>query len=164
MAELLGIGCSHGPIILTPPEVWPKGRERIYARVPNYEKPAVLLEELAQDNGAAQDQHDHEMILESFKVMHDKLHDWNPDVVMIIGDDQAENFLQDNLPPFCLYTGDSADGYPFRRAAQTNLWNADPDTKYTFQCPKGFAQDMRNHLIRNGVDMASSSALNGWDW
>ena len=25
MAELLGLGCSHGPIILTPPEVWAKG-------------------------------------------------------------------------------------------------------------------------------------------
>ena len=60
MAEILGIGCSHGPIILTPPEVWHKGRERIYARVSNYEKPARLLEELGQDNGLSQDRHDHE--------------------------------------------------------------------------------------------------------
>ncbi len=164
MAEILGIGCSHGPIILTPPEVWHKGRERIYARVSNYEKPARLLEELGQDNGLSQDRHDHEKIMESFQIMHDKLHEWNPDVVMIIGDDQAENFLQDNLPPFCLYTGEEADGYPFRRAAQTNLWDADPETKYTFRCPKAFSQDMRNHLIRNGVDMASSSSLKGWDW
>ena len=110
MAEILGIGCSHGPIILTPPEVWHKGRERIYARVPNYEKPAQLLEELGQDNGLSQDRHDHEKIMESFQIMHDKLHEWNPDVVMIIGDDQAENFLQDNLPPFCLYTGEEVDG------------------------------------------------------
>mgnify|MGYP000901322988 CR=1 FL=1 len=46
MAEILGLGVSHGPIILTPPEVWHQGRERIYNRVPNYEKPAQLLEEL----------------------------------------------------------------------------------------------------------------------
>ena len=46
MAELLGLGCFHGPIILTPPEVWAKGRERIFARVPGYEPPAQLLEEL----------------------------------------------------------------------------------------------------------------------
>src|SRR6266700_2957116 len=32
----LGLGCSHGPIILTPPQAWAKGRERIFARVPNY--------------------------------------------------------------------------------------------------------------------------------
>ena len=54
MAELLGLGCSHGPIILTPPEVWARGRERIYARIPGYEPPAQLLEELGQDNGLSQ--------------------------------------------------------------------------------------------------------------
>ncbi|MDA1128891.1 MAG: hypothetical protein O2913_09355 [Chloroflexi bacterium] len=32
MAELLGLTCSHGPIILTPPEVWHKGSERIFNR------------------------------------------------------------------------------------------------------------------------------------
>ena len=82
---------------------------------------------------------------------------------MVIGDDQAENFLQDNLPPFCLYTGAEVDGYPFQRpAARTNLWDAAPETKFSFQCPKEFSKDLRNHLIRDGFDMASSSALKGW--
>ena len=165
MAEILGLGCSHGPIILTPPEVWAKGRERVFARIPNYQPPAQLLEELGQDNGLNQDKLDQKRVVESFKVLHDRLHDWNPDVLMIIGDDQAENFLQDNLPPFCLYTGAEVDGYPFQRpAARVNLWNAAPETKFSFRCPKEFAQDMRNDLIRGGIDMASSSALKGWDW
>ncbi len=63
MAEILGLGVSHGPIILTPPEVWHQGRERIYNRVPNYEKPAQLLEELGQDNGLSQDKADHQRIV-----------------------------------------------------------------------------------------------------
>ena len=46
MAEILGLGCSHGPIILTPPEVWAKGRERLFNRVPDYQPPPQLLEEL----------------------------------------------------------------------------------------------------------------------
>ena len=161
----MGLGFSHGPIILTPPEVWAKGRERVFARIPDYQPPAQLLEELGQDNGLSQDQRDHKRVIESFQVLHDRLHEWNPDVLMIIGDDQAENFLQDNLPPFCLYTGATVDGYPFQRpAARVNLWNAEPETKFTFRCPNEFARDMRNDLIRNGVDMASSSALKGWDW
>ena len=127
MAEIFGLGCSHGPIILTPPEAWAKTRERIYARIPDYEPPGQLLEELGQDNGLTQDRLDQLKVMESFKVMHDRLHDWNPDVLMVIGDDQAENFLQDNLPPFCLYTGDQVDGYPFQRqAAWVNLWDAAP--------------------------------------
>ena len=165
MAELLGLGCSHGPIILTPPEVWAKGRERIFARVPGYEAPAQLLAELGDDNGLSRDISDQQKIVDSFKVMRDRLHEWEPDVVMVIGDDQAENFLQDNLPPFCLYTGAEVDGYPFQRgAARTNLWDAEPETKFTFQCPKEFSQGLRNFLIRDGFDMASSSALKGWDW
>ena len=148
MAELLGLGCSHGSIILTPPEVWAKGRERIYARIPNYQPPAQLLEELGQDNGLSQDITDQKKVVDAFNVLHDRLHEWNPDVLMIIGDDQAENFRQDNLPPFCLYTGAEVEGYPFQRAsARTNLWNAAPETKFTFQCPKDFSQDMRNFLI-----------------
>ncbi len=98
-------------------------------------------------------------------MMHDRLHQWNPDLVMVIGDDQAENFLQDNLPPFCLYTGAEVIGLPFKRPyAKVNNWNADPDTKFTFKCPKVFSQEMRNYLIRDSFDIASSSALKGWDW
>ena len=164
MAEIMGLGCSHGPIILTPPEVWHKGRERIYARIPDYQPPAQLREELGQDNGLAQDKLDQKKVVESFQVLHDRLHQWEPDVLMVIGDDQAENFLQDNLPPFCIYTGTEVEGYPFQRpAARTNLWNSPQDTKFTFNCPKGFSQDMRNFLIRDGFDLASSSALKGWD-
>ncbi len=165
MAEILGLGCSHGPIILTPPENWAKGRERLFQRVPNYEPPPQLLVELGDDNGLSQDRVDQQRVIESFKVMHDQLHEWNPDVVMIIGDDQAENFKEDNLSPFCLYTGETVDGYPFQRpAARTNLWDAAPETKFTFRCPKPFAREMRNHLIRDGFDLASASALQGWEW
>ena len=165
MAELLGLGCSHGPIILTPPELWSKGRERIFARVPGYEPPAQLLEELGPDNGLSQDVSDQQKVVESFNILRDRLHEWEPDVLIVIGDDQAENFLQDNLPTFCLYTGAEVDGYPFQRpAARTNLWDAAPETKFSFQCPKEFSKDLRNHLIRDGFDMASSSALKGWDW
>ena len=165
MAELLGLGCSHGPIILTPPEVWHKGRERIFGRNPNFQAPPQLIEALADDNGLAQDRLDQKKVVEAFQVLHDRLHEWDPDVLIVIGDDQAENFQQDNLPPFCLYTGDEVDGFPFRNVGgSNNCWNAAAETKFTFRCPKEFSQDMRNSLIRDGIDMASSSSLKGWDW
>ncbi|MFB3119499.1 MAG: hypothetical protein ACE1Y2_03105, partial [Stenotrophomonas maltophilia] len=165
MAEILGLGCSHGPIILNPAENWANSRERVYARVPNYEKPPQLVAELGDDNGLTQDRQDQQRVVDSFKVLHDRLHEFNPDVLMIIGDDQAENFKQENLPPFCIYTGSQVEGYPFQRpGARVNLWGAGPDTKYSFSCPKEFSQAMRNHLIRDGFDLASSSALRGWEW
>ncbi len=165
MAELLGQGCSHGPIILTPPEVWHKSRERIFGRNPNFQAPPQLIAELGDDNGLTQDRLDQQKVVEAFQVMRDRLHDWKPDVLMIIGDDQAENFQQDNLPPFCLYTGSEVDGFPFRNmGGKNNSWDALAETKFTFRCPQDFSRDMRNSLIRDGIDMATSSALKGWDW
>ena len=49
-------------------------------------------------------------------------------------------------------------------AARVNLWGAPPETKYTFRCPKAFARDLLNALIRDSFDLASSSALRGWEW
>ena len=165
MSELLGLGCSHGPIILTPPEAWHRSRERIFGRNPNFQPPPALVNELGDDNGLTQDRIDQQKVVEAFEVMRDRLHEWNPDVVMVIGDDQSENFKQDNLPPFCLYTGDEVDGYPFRNiGGSNNSWDAAAETKFTFQCPQRFSKDMRNFLIRDGIDMATSSALKGWDW
>jgi hypothetical protein len=165
MAEILGLGCSHGPIILTPPQAWAKGRERLFARVPNYQPPPQLLQELGEDNGLSQDIVDQQHVVDAFAVLRERLHAWEPDVLLIIGDDQAENFRQDNLPPLCIYTGAEVDGYPFQRAAaRDNLWGAAPETKYTFRCPQAFARDMRNALIRDGIDLASANALQGWEW
>jgi aromatic ring-opening dioxygenase catalytic subunit (LigB family) len=165
MAEILGIGCSHAPMILNPAEEWGRTRARIYARVPDYQPPSELLADLGGDNGLTADRQNQERIVKAFRVLHDRLHAWAPDVVMVIGDDQAENFLSDNLPVFSLYTGTELEGYPFHRAlGHVNLWGAGPETKYTFHCPSAFAIAMRDHLILNGFDMASSNALKGWKW
>jgi hypothetical protein len=42
------------------------------------------------------------------------LHESKPDLVIMFGDDQRENFLLNNMPPFCVYTGEAAFGYPWK--------------------------------------------------
>lgn len=165
MAEILGLGCTHAPMILNPPEEWPKMRQRIYSRIPGYQPPAAMVQELGDDNGLSHDKQNQQRIADAFQQLHDKLHDWKPDVVMIVGDDQAENFKRENLPTFSLYTGSEVDAYPFHRPiAQVNLWNAPPDAKYTYRCPAEFSRDMVAFLIREGFDMSSATALTGWEW
>ncbi|MFQ5861223.1 MAG: hypothetical protein ACE5IG_06715 [Dehalococcoidia bacterium] len=166
MAEILGIGCSHAPMILNPPEEWGRLREWLYATYnPNYQAPPQVLTELGEDNGLSADRRNHQRIVDAFAVLRDKLHAWNPDVLMVIGDDQAENFKLDNLPTFCLYTGQEVEAYPFHRPVNhINNWGAPPDARYTFRCPSEFAQRLRDHLISEGFDTASSNALKGWEW
>ena len=165
MAELLGIGCTHAPMILNPAEQWPNVRKGISSRIPNYQAPSTLTEELGDDNGLSHDSSNQQRIVDAFDVLREKLDAFKPDLMIIVGDDQAENFLRDNLPTFCLYTGSELEGYPFHRpGGKINLWDAPQDTKYTFRAPETFAQGMVKFLIRDGFDMASATELKAWDW
>ncbi|MFQ6026601.1 MAG: hypothetical protein ACE5Q6_03700, partial [Dehalococcoidia bacterium] len=56
MAEILGIGCTHAPMILNPAKEWVNVRKNISSRIPNYQAPASLIEELGDDNGWTHDQ------------------------------------------------------------------------------------------------------------
>lgn len=165
MSEILGIGCSHAPMILNPPEEWAAMRKSIYGRVAGYEAPEEMVRELADDNGLAHDKKNQKKIADAFAVLKEKLHAWKPDVVIIVGDDQSENFKRDNLPTFCFYTGDQVEGYPFHRPlGKVNLWDAPQDAKYSFNCAGDFAKDLVAHTILDGFDMASSTELKGWEW
>ena len=164
MAEILGLGCTHAPMILNKPEQWVDVRKGIASRIPNYRPPPKLLEELGDDNGLTQDRRNQKRIVDAFGVLRDRLHSWRPDVVMLIGDDQAENFLRENLPTFCLYTGSELYGYPFHGpGARVNLWDSPQDTRYSFRCPDRFARDMLAFAIGEGFDLSSSTELKGWE-
>ena len=170
MAELLGIGCTHAPMILNPAEQWPDVRKGISSRIPNYQAPSTLTEELGDDNGLSHDSSNQQRIVDAFDVLREKLDAFKPDLMIIVGDDQAENFLRDNLPTFCLYTGSELEGYPFHRpGGKINLWDAPQDTKYTFRAPEKFAQGMVNFLIYGGAAIAALSSggllhFLGWEW
>lgn len=165
MAEILGIGCSHAPMILNPPEEWTRMRERIMSRVPNYEPPPELMVDRGGDDWLSAHRENQGRLAKAFGVLHDRLHGFAPDVVMIIGDDQAENYQSDNLPVFALYTGSEVEAYPFHRpSARVNLWNGAPDTRYSFHCPSAFAVALRDHLILDGIDITSSTVLRGWKY
>ena len=165
MAEILGIGCTHAPMILYPPEHWVNVRKRLSAGIPNYQPSPKLVEELGDDNGLAQDRYNHKRIGDAFQVLRDKLHSWKPDAVILIGDDQAENFKRDNLPTFCIYTGSEVQGQPFHAASDdNNVWKISPDARFSYRCPDNLARDMVAHVIRDGFDMSSSTELKGWEF
>ena len=165
MAEILGLGCSHAPMILNPPEEWVNMRKGIYSRIAGYQAPPAMVQELGDDEGLSHDKKNQKRITDAFEVLRKKLHDWKPDVVVIVGDDQAENFKRENLPTFCLYTGSQADSYPFHRPmGRTNLWDAAPETKFSYNCPADFSREMLAFLIREGFDMSSATELTGWKW
>src|SRR5256886_3044383 len=109
MAEILGLGCTHWPTlcgknetltgvfkrVLDAPNVDPKVKDPA-----NW--PAELLAELGNDDGLSAANRCGERFGNDFRAIRKILDDFNPDFVLVWGDDQYENFKEDIIPPFCI--------------------------------------------------------------
>src|SRR5260370_775933 len=109
MAELLGLGVTDWPTLclrngaltsvfkrtLTAPNVEPR-----YKDPANW--PAELIAELGNDDGLSAANRCGERFGNDFRAIRKILDDFNPDLVLVWGDDQYENFQEDIVPAFCL--------------------------------------------------------------
>ena len=60
----------------------------------------VDLETLVREADYAARRH-REVVVNGFRQLREELDSFNPDAVLIWGDDQYENFHEDVVPPFC---------------------------------------------------------------
>jgi aromatic ring-opening dioxygenase catalytic subunit (LigB family) len=103
MVEIVGcVAMSHGPQLFTPPGKWSQLPTRI--KGPFHPK-AGIEAELTADAMSANSERCHAAI----GVLGKKIESWNPDTIIVVGDDQAENILPDNTPPFTIYIAPEAD-------------------------------------------------------
>src|SRR5262245_6095629 len=117
MGEILGLGVTHYPVLITPDEDRAYPLQRTLARddrVPPEMKdpqnwPAPMRAEYGQDQGLTAARQHRERLLASFRKVRQELDDFRPDVVLIWGDDQYENFREDIIPPFCVLAFDQID-------------------------------------------------------
>src|SRR5438270_11420317 len=89
------LAMSHGPQLLTPPEKWASLRDNPAKaaesdRFDAYLTPAAMQAHAARCAAAIAD-------------LRGRIADWKPDAIVVVGDDQNENILKDNSPPFTLY-------------------------------------------------------------
>jgi hypothetical protein len=80
------------------------------------------------------------------------LDDFDPDVVLIWGDDQYENFREDVIPPYCVH---AHDVFAFHTPAG-NVWNEPPETLFELRGAPAIARDIASKLIQAGFDTAYS--------
>ncbi|MGS2619722.1 DODA-type extradiol aromatic ring-opening family dioxygenase [Micromonospora sp. LZ34] len=96
---------SHAYAFLSP-EQWDRRREVTRS---NYEKlngvpaPAERPEALAETLEANQERH--EAISRAFEMLRETVRTDRPDVIVLVGDDQDENFTDPLRPQFAIYTG-----------------------------------------------------------
>ena len=134
MGEILGLGVTHGPFVIFPPGelpvIWPRSLGR--PGVPEeMQDPANWPEPLRAEWGDDEGLRHHSRLVAGFRKTREALDAFNPDVIIIWGDDQYENFHDDVVPPFCVYAEDEYEITPFNQRnhlnTTRNIYDADPD-------------------------------------
>lgn len=156
MAQILGIGVSHYPGTMVPDSHMAAFLRRTLEspRIPESIKdptkwPLPMQLEWNEDGGEKAAGKHRARLVEAFRQVRAEIEAFAPDFILVWGDDQYENFLEDGVPPFCVYIFDEAEYRPLsgiERWAKTsrNVWGEDPDKAFH---ATGHA-DAARHLVR----------------
>jgi len=75
--------------------------------------PDLMREEWSSDQGAHAARLHRERCHAALRNIRQRLDAFQPDVVLVFGDDQYENFVEDVVPSFCVYLLDAIESRPF---------------------------------------------------
>jgi hypothetical protein len=168
MAEILGLGVTHWPTLCLPNEGL-TGVFKTTLRAPNVEAarkdpanwPAELLAELGNDDGLSAANRCGERFGNDFRAIRKILDDFKPDLVVVWGDDQYENFREDIVPAFCLLGyDDQFEIKPWHANGQggnggkPNRWDEPGDWALRLHGHREAAKLLATGLIERGIDMA----------
>ena len=166
MAQIvLGIGTSHSPQLRTPPEKWHLFLEKDQ-KDPRYDYREVLR----RANAKIQKELTEEIFKKKYNACQEALSTLreifskaSPDTVVIIGDDQHEQFWEDNMPTFSIYYGETVEERERRPEAWSPWWHAAaayPLEKHrTSPCDPELALHLIEKAIAKGFDLSTSNKL-----
>ena len=164
-SNILGLGMTHYPGLHMLERDMPVFLRRTLAgkRLPAHLRepanwPAGMRDEWANDEGAAAGIRHRERCLDATRKLRTKLDVFKPDVVLIFGDDQYENFVEDIVPPFCVYIVDEVESTPFdinpgSDMPTQNIWGEGPATVFKHRGDPGAARWLVNRLVEEGVPL-----------
>jgi hypothetical protein len=161
MAELLCVGVTHAPMFgYSDDHMADILRSHLASdRVPADQKdPRNWPEQMAQEFGpngenaivmAAQER---ERVIGAYREVRRAIDEFEPDVVLIWGDDQYENFQEDLIPPFCVYACAEYETQPLLRAPwalgePTNIWNEPRDKTFATKGHPAAGRQLARRLL-----------------
>lgn len=164
MGEVLGLGCTHYPGLLLPDERLPGGFHHLLTapNVPASAKdranwPDALLSELGNDAGVSAGRRYGARMADGFRSVRAALDAFDPDIVLIWGDDQYENFREDIIPAFCVMGLDNDFALrPWQggNGGRPNRWGETGDFTMPLPGHRDAAKFLTRALIDRGFDMA----------
>ena len=172
MADILGMGLSHYPGPLVPVEHWPNmlkrwveiGRIKPADFAEKERWPALMRVEWGDDEGQSAARSHQVRLAEGYRALRARLDAFQPDIVVIFGDDQFENYKRDCIPPASVGIFNTVACKPFRGGefpfgTSENPWGIDADTVYPVACHYDGAMGLTRSIIESGCDIAYSMTV-----
>lgn len=167
MAEVLGLGVTHYP----PLSGTDDNLTRVFrGALADPKLPAELRDpaswpdrargEWGDDEGVAAGKAHRAALREGFRRTRAALDAFSPDVVLIWGDDQYENFREDLVPPYAILAYEDTVVHPWRHADESsnmkgkpNVWREGEETTRTIRGHRPFARHLIESLLAQGIDV-----------
>jgi hypothetical protein len=116
-----------------------------------------MREEWGDDEGRAAAARHRAALVAGFRKARRALDDFAPDVVVIWGDDQYENFREDIIPPFCVLAYEAIEHRPWaegRWLKYANAWDEAHDETFTYKGHRAAAKTLATGLLEAGFDVS----------
>lgn len=162
MAQILGLGCTHWPILSQPDDRLSGTFHKTLASpaCPAFYKdpanwPQALRDELGDDQGLAAARRYSAALGDHFRRLRAELDAFAPDLVLIWGDDQYENFREAFVPPYCVLAYDDMELRPWHGGI-ANRWNEPAEFVFSMRGHRRAGQELTRALIGEGFDTAYS--------
>lgn len=166
MAHFLGLGLTHYPLLagtdehmagllrwtLTDPDIPAQAKDPS-----NWT--AAMRSEWGSDDGIESAASHRKVLLENLSRCRDALDRFAPDLVVVWGDDQYENFREEVIPPFCVLAYGDVAVDPFEvmtNRGSPNAWGLPEDTTMTLHGDAEAARALVDRLLGQGFDVAYS--------
>jgi hypothetical protein len=169
MAEIIGMGLSHYPGPMVPVRHWPNMLSRnvehgrikpeLFANKALW--PAAMREEWGDDEGQTAAVEHRRRLLAGYRRLREELDAFRPDLVLIWGDDQYENYKKNCIPAFCVGIHDRVvsrpyDGGQIPFKTMENAWGIPSDTELPIRGHYEAAAALSRHLLEADFDIAYS--------
>ncbi len=167
MADIMGIGMSHFPGPLVPTKYWP-GMLRRWVELGRIQPgfyddktkwPERMLEEWGADEGQSAAIEHHQRLMAGNRRLREQLDAFAPDIVLIWGDDQYENYTRDCIPAFAVGIHHTVVSKPYSGGAvvygtDENAWGLPSDTDMLVHCHYEGAFELCKTLLEQHFDVA----------
>src|SRR6266550_5559422 len=161
MGAILGLGVTHYPPLAGQDEHMARILKRVmqdpdlperYRRPEGW--PAPMRQEYGSDEGLGAAKRHREALVAGFRDARRRLDAFNPDVVLIWGDDQYENFKEDVVPAFSVLAYEGFEAEPWAHARGPNSWDEPADKKFSFNGHRSAGKYLATRMLESGFDIA----------